>query len=130
MRGGVAKQCASAANGDVRHPAGVTRNIPGGGLVARFMSNDKMTLPKTTEAVTIYATSWCPYCQSLIGGLKKRGVPFEAWDVEKHADLAKWVESVNGGNRVVPTVLYSDGTHATNPAAAEVEIKHAELTAK
>ena len=92
------------------------------------MTNDKLPLPKTTEAVTIYATSWCPYCQSLISGLTQRGVPFEAWDVETHADLSAWVESVNGGNRVVPTVLYSDGTHATNPAAAEVEIKHAELT--
>ena len=56
--------------------------------------------------------------------------PVEAWDVEKHRDLAKWVESVNDGNRIVPTVLYSDGTHATNPAAAEVELKHGELTKK
>lgn len=93
------------------------------------MSNDKMPLPETTEAVTIYATSWCPYCQALITGLKKDDVPFEAWDVEKHDDLAKWVESVNDGSRVVPTVLYSDGTHATNPSAAEVKAKYAELTA-
>ena len=35
------------------------------------MTNDKLPLPKTTEAVTIYATSWCPYCQSLISGLKR-----------------------------------------------------------
>ncbi|MFC3849044.1 mycoredoxin [Corynebacterium hansenii] len=94
------------------------------------MSNEKITLPKTTEAVTIYATSWCPYCRALIGDLKKRGVPFEAWDVEKHADLASWVESVNGGNRVVPTVLYSDGSHATNPPAVEVELKYSELSKK
>ncbi len=95
-----------------------------------IMSNDKMPLPKTTEAVTIYATSWCPFCQSLIVGLKERGVPFEAWDVEKHEDLSSWVESVNDGNRIVPTVLYSDGTHATNPDVSAVEAKYAELTAK
>ncbi|WP_295623747.1 mycoredoxin [uncultured Corynebacterium sp.] len=94
------------------------------------MSNDEIILPKTTEAVTVYATSWCPFCQSLISGLRERGVPFEAWDVDKHADLSKWVESVNDGNRIVPTVLYSDGTHATNPAASVVEGKYAELTAK
>ena len=75
-----------------------------------------MTLPKTTEAVTIYATSWCPYCQSLISGLKKRGVPFEAWDVEKHRDLAKWVEPV------LP--------RGVARAAAEVGLKHGELTKK
>lgn len=89
-----------------------------------------MTLPKTTEAVTIYATTWCPFCQSLLADLSERGVPFEAWDVEKHRDLAQWVESVNDGNRIVPTVLYSDGTHATNPPSRQVEAKYNELTKK
>ena len=83
--------------------------------------------PKTTEHVTIYAASWCPFCQKLIADLKSKGTPFEAWDVEKHDDLSEWVKSVNDGNRVVPTVLYSDGTHATNPSADEVETKYAEL---
>nr|WP_120491090.1 mycoredoxin [Corynebacterium lactis] len=83
--------------------------------------------PQTTEHVTIYAASWCPFCQRLIAGLKKNGTPYEAWDVEAHADLSEWVKSVNDGNRVVPTVLYSDGTHATNPSAREVAAKYAEL---
>lgn len=86
-----------------------------------------MNTPKTTEPVTIYATSWCPFCQRLIADLHERNVPFEAWDVEKHKDLAKWVESVNGGNRVVPTVLYGDGTYSTNPPASEVEGKYKQL---
>lgn len=42
-------------------------------------------------------------------------------------DASAWVESVNNGNRVVPTVLYSDGTHATNPPADEVLAKLTEL---
>ncbi|MEJ5919172.1 MULTISPECIES: mycoredoxin [unclassified Corynebacterium] len=90
------------------------------------MTNSAAT-PKTTEHVTIYATSWCPFCQRLLANLDKSKTPFEAWDVEKHADLAAWVESVNDGNRIVPTVLYSDGTYATNPSAREVEAKYAEL---
>lgn len=88
-----------------------------------------MTLPKTTEAVTIYATSWCPYCQSLIGGLKQRGVPFEAWDVEKHADLAKWVSPSTAATASCrPSCTPTAPTPPTG--AAGVEIKHAELTAK
>ena len=42
-------------------------------------------------------------------------------------EAAAWVESVNGGNRVVPTVRYSDGTHATNPEASVVRAKLREL---
>lgn len=91
------------------------------------MTNSVKT-PETTEHVTIYAASWCPFCQNLIADLKKNGTPFDAWDVEKHADLAKWVESVNDGNRVVPTVLYSDGSHATNPSSRAVAKKYEELS--
>ena len=47
--------------------------------------------------------------------------------MEADADAAAFVESVNGGNRVVPTALYSDGTTATNPPASQVRAKLAEL---
>ena len=39
------------------------------------------------------------------------------------ADAAEVVGSVNGGNHVVPTVLYSDGTTATNPSISDVKKK-------
>ncbi len=94
------------------------------------LSMTDVKTPQTTEHVTIYAASWCPFCQNLIAGLKENGTPFEAWDVEKHDDISKWVESVNDGNRVVPTVLYSDGVHATNPSVEEVTAKYAELSGK
>ncbi|QNQ91318.1 mycoredoxin [Corynebacterium poyangense] len=84
--------------------------------------------PKTTEHVTIYATSWCPHCANLISELQKNNIPFDGWDVEKHEDLAEFVKSVNDGNRVVPTVLYSDGTTATNPDPADVAKKYQELS--
>ncbi|MFP7366544.1 mycoredoxin [Corynebacterium callunae] len=71
--------------------------------------------------VTIYATDWCPYCAALLRGLK--GQEFDLIDVDRDEEAGEWVKSVNNGNRVVPTVLYSDGTHATNPPAAEVIAK-------
>lgn len=90
----------------------------------------EITTPETNQHVTIFATTWCPYCQNLLSSLSKAEVPFAGWDVEKHDDLAEWVKSVNGGNRVVPTVLYSDGTYETNPPAAVVEQKYLELAGK
>ncbi|MCF4007644.1 mycoredoxin [Corynebacterium uropygiale] len=84
--------------------------------------------PQTTEPVTIYATTWCPYCAKLIQSLKEMNIPFDGWDVEKHEDLSAFVESVNDGNRIVPTVLYSDGTTATNPDPKDVAAKYRELT--
>lgn len=77
--------------------------------------------------VTIYTTEWCPFCQRLIKALDRTETPYTRVDVEEDAEAAAWVESVNDGNRVVPTVKYSDGSYATNPAASEVRRKLEEL---
>lgn len=85
--------------------------------------------PETTEHVTIFFADWCPFCAKLIKNLDRTETPYELVDVEADGtdDINAWIESVNDGNRIVPTVLYSDGTHATNPSASEVRAKYAEL---
>lgn len=70
--------------------------------------------------VTVYATSWCPYCSMLRSGLAAADVPFTEIDVDADRDAAQFVMSVNGGNRVVPTVVFPDATTATNPEAEQV----------
>ena len=89
-----------------------------------------MTTPETTSHVTIFATDWCPHCKRLRQRLDRTETPYEGVDVEADGSetAASWVESVNDGNRVVPTVLYSDGTYATNPEASAVRAKLRELT--
>lgn len=88
--------------------------------------------PETTSPVTVYATSWCPFCAKLIADLRRadlREGTVDIVDVDAPGTeaLSEWIESVNNGNRVVPTVLYSDGTHATNPPAGDVLAKLTEL---
>lgn len=52
---------------------------------------------------------------------------FGSADADGMDEVNAWIESVNDGNRVVPTVLYSDGTFATNPEASAVRAKLREL---
>ena len=75
----------------------------------------------------VYATTWCPYCRSLLSALKKTDMVYDVVDVDEDREAAAWVESVNDGNRIIPTVLYSDGTHETNPPASSVRNKQKEL---
>jgi mycoredoxin len=42
-------------------------------------------------------------------------------------NYASFVEKVNGGNRVVPTLLFSDGAALTNPSVIAVKEKLAAL---
>lgn len=85
------------------------------------------TTPVSTDPLTLYTTQWCPYCTRLKKLLDEKEISYVEVDVEQDAEAAAFVESVNGGNRVVPTALYSDGTTATNPPASKVRAKLAEL---
>lgn len=74
-------------------------------------------------ALTMYTTSWCGYCNRLKVGLKSLGVAWDEIDIEADSAAADFVGSVNGGNHVVPTVKFADGSTATNPSIADVKKK-------
>lgn len=90
-----------------------------------------VSTPETTEHVTVFYADWCPFCAKLREDLSADGTPHALVDAEAEGteDINEWIKSVNDGNRIVPTVLYSDGTSATNPAAADVRKKFDELNA-
>jgi len=48
--------------------------------------------------------------------------------MNQEIQYAPFVELVNGGNRVVPTLLFSDGSSLTNPSVIAVKEKIASLT--
>jgi mycoredoxin len=70
--------------------------------------------------ITMYSTTWCGYCRRLKTQLASAGIGYTEVDIEKHPDAAAFVEQVNGGNQTVPTVVFPDGSAATNPSLAEV----------
>ena len=68
----------------------------------------------------MYSTTWCGYCKRLKSQLADLGVTFEEINIEEVPGTAESVEKVNGGNQVVPTLVFSDGTAMTNPSANAV----------
>jgi mycoredoxin len=59
--------------------------------------------------------------------LKSNGIPYDVVDIEQDPTAAEFVGSVNGGNKTVPTVKFADGSTLTNPSAADVKAKLAEV---
>jgi mycoredoxin len=72
---------------------------------------------------TMYSTEWCGYCKRLKSQLNAIGITFEEINIEEVPGTAEIVEKVNGGNRTVPTLVFSDGTAMTNPSAKQVQEK-------
>ncbi|MFC4225006.1 mycoredoxin [Lysinibacter cavernae] len=71
--------------------------------------------------ITMFSTTWCGYCQRLKKQLDKAGIGYTEINIEETPGTAELVESLNNGNQTVPTVLYPNGSSATNPSLADVQ---------
>ena len=69
----------------------------------------------------MFSTTWCGYCKNLKSQLDRAGVPFTEVNIEEIEGTAELVAAVNGGNQTVPTVVFPDGTTATNPSLSTVQ---------
>jgi mycoredoxin len=73
-----------------------------------------------TDTITVFSTTWCGPCRRLKMLMQAEEIPFVAVDIETDPGAVDFVKSVNGGNAVVPTVLFPDGSTLTNPTLAQV----------
>ena len=69
----------------------------------------------------MYSTPWCGYCRRLKADLERAGIQYSEINIEEHPEAAALVEQINGGNQTVPTVVFPDGSSATNPSILEVK---------
>lgn len=72
------------------------------------------------STLEVFLTDWCPYCRALVADLDRAQIAYTPNDVDRDAAAADFVRSVNGGNRVVPTVRFADGRTLTNPPLEEI----------
>jgi mycoredoxin len=79
-----------------------------------------MDFTPTAGTITMFSTSWCGYCARLKSQLKGAGIDYREINIEEVQGTAELVERINGGNQTVPTVLFPDGSSATNPSLADV----------
>jgi mycoredoxin len=71
----------------------------------------------------MYSTAWCGYCSRLQSQLQREGIAYEVVDIEQDPAAEQLVVQINAGNATVPTLVFPDGSHATNPSIAEVKAR-------
>lgn len=104
------------------------RNIAEAATVVSSRLHCAAHVPPTLESrmsgtLTMYSTTWCGYCMRLKQQMGREGIEFVEVDIEHDPEAAALVASVNGGNQTVPTLVFPDGTAATNPSLAEVKAR-------
>jgi len=83
------------------------------------MSETNESRAKQGQA-TIYGTHWCPDCKRAKQFLGDQRVPYQWVDIERDAQAMGYVEQINDGKRIVPTIVCRDGSILVNPSNAEL----------
>jgi thioredoxin reductase (NADPH) len=80
-------------------------------------------MPDTNPAITVYGAYWCPDCRRAKQFLGEHQIPYEWIDIEQDAAAEQFVIEKNGGKRIIPTILFADGTALVEPSNAELAAK-------
>jgi mycoredoxin len=91
------------------------------------MTTPVQELGLSGQEFVMFSTDWCGYCKRLKSQLNENGITFREINVEQEMNYTSFVEEVNGGNRVVPTLIFSDCDALTNPSVIAVKEKLASL---
>ena len=73
--------------------------------------------------ITVYGTTWCSDCKRAKRFLGDQQVEYKWVDVEQDATGRAFVEKVNDGKDIIPTILFEDGTTLVEPSNAQLAQK-------
>jgi thioredoxin reductase (NADPH) len=75
------------------------------------------------DRIKVYGASWCPDCRQAKRFLGDQRIPFEWHDIESDPDGVRIVQERNNGNNVIPTIIFPDGSHLSEPSNEELANK-------
>jgi len=71
----------------------------------------------------VYGTNWCPDCKRAKQFLGEQRIHYDWVDIEKDASAMAYVEQVNRGKRIIPTIVFPDGSTLVEPTNSELAEK-------
>ena len=65
--------------------------------------------------IKVYGAKWCADCVNTNNFLDSKRVEYDYIDITDNKEAIAFVESINNGKRVIPTLII-DGEYYTNPS--------------
>lgn len=75
------------------------------------------------QKLRVIGASWCPDCKRAKTFLGQHRIEFDWIDMESDPTAQAEVERINGGKRIIPTIIFSDGSILTEPSNDELAEK-------
>jgi thioredoxin reductase (NADPH) len=76
-----------------------------------------------SDPIIVYSTVWCPDCRRAKKFFGEQRVPYVNIDIEQDPEAMAFVEKVNNGRRIIPTIVFPDGSILVEPSNAELAAK-------
>lgn len=73
--------------------------------------------------ITVYGAYWCPDCRQSKRFLSEHQIAYDWVDIEQHDEGRAYVEKLNSGKRIIPTITFPDGSFLVEPSNAELAKK-------
>ena len=77
----------------------------------------------TQQQIRVFGAPWCPDCQRAKQFLNEQRIPYQ-WNDIDHDEVARaYVQQVNNGRQIIPTIVFSDDSILVEPSNAELADK-------
>ncbi len=75
------------------------------------------------QDIRVYGAPWCPDCKRSKQFLNEHRIPYEWHDIDQDSAAQSYVQSVNDGKQIIPTIVFSDGSVLVEPSNADLADK-------
>ena len=72
------------------------------------------------SGITVYGANWCGDCRRAKKFMDDNGVGYLWVDVENDPAAIELVLKLNGGKRIIPTIVFDDGSILIEPTNSEL----------
>jgi thioredoxin reductase (NADPH) len=73
--------------------------------------------------IIVYSTVWCPDCKRAKQFFGEQRIAYTNVDIEQDKKAMSFVEKINNGMRIIPTIIFPDGEILVEPSNAQLAAK-------
>jgi len=75
------------------------------------------------SSIMVYGTVWCPDCKRAKQFFGEQRVHYNSVDIDEDPKGIEFVERINDGKRIIPTIIFPDGEILVEPSNAQLAQK-------
>ena len=68
--------------------------------------------------IIVYGADWCSDCRRAKQFMDEHNIQFDWIDIEVNEEARETVKKINNGRRIIPTIIFHDGSVLVEPSNA------------